>query len=494
MADAIAQGLATYGDGVVGSRGGPVGSASLIPMGERCRLAALGATFALLVAACAATEGPRIPRAAEKAGPERAAVSERSDIPDALASADTISPPADVACAVEVPPLVTLIEPVDGSRLWNLPIAGEPAGPPTITRTSAIVPIGWSAMSGPGLVAVDLDRAETSWWVPLDDTATHVNHAGEIIVVATRFGLAGVDRASGDVVWSTQTEFELRDVAFDDQWAYAIDAVGVHAVDLVDGEVRWHLPVDRPDRIAADDGLLAVAAATTVIAVDTELQGILWEQQVGRAGAGRLHIAGDTVVAELSPAAAPTGGAVAHDRVTGNERWRRESIDDFRWTSPEQLITSRVPADSSPGEPYEIMAIDAASGSATWSVPASASAEVAVVGTAANRLLIADPHPGSVDTTRLRFLDSTTGELLWERASTLSVDAAVIDLSVFVTLVHTGRPSVLALVAGDEQRWIAGDLPEISSHPVVSPAGLVTVTASFSGPCPTRRVGSPDSA
>lgn len=456
-------------------------------MGERCRVAALGATFALLVAACAVTEAPRSTQAAKRA--ERQSTPLVSAVPESLASAD---PPTDDRCVVETPATVSVVDASTGALRWSVPISHD-AESVQVAGQMVLVSLGWSSAGSPGLTAIDLDHGEAVWARELLEPPQSVTPTRHGLVLVGRDGVRSLDPDTGQDLWVTASEFDYAEVEVTADMAYAVDTVALHAIDLRDGSLVWQLPIDRADELAVSEPLLVVAAGSELVAVDTDVRGILWEQSVNRNGAGRLHIGSGVVAADLSPAAAPIGGVVALDRATGLELWTLDSIDDAIWLHDDLFVTSRVPENSSPAAPFEVLALESSTGETLWSVSATAPANSSVVGASESHLVIADPHPGYEGVQRIRLLEADTGALTWETSVRSGIDGAIIELGVLTTLYRTGGESTVMFASGSRVKWQTTPAP-LALEPALSPFGLVLVSDGQRELCLGRDLRAPTSA
>lgn len=107
-------------------------------------------------------------------------------------------------------------------------------------------------------------------------------------------------------------------VGFDQQMAYvALESGELVAVDLDGGHVSWHVELATMFTPATGDGLVFVAAADSVVALEQLTGRTLWRTPVGGALSGPVHWDGGWLLASTE-----TGDLIALDAANGRERWR----------------------------------------------------------------------------------------------------------------------------------------------------------------------------
>ncbi len=471
-------------------------------MGKRCRQAASGATFALLVAACAATDAPSS-REQPSASPRTAITSTTLPttvtFPDSLADASFVQAAMpDGPCAAGDNAQVTLFNIIDGSETWAFPLP-RPGRATAVHGSAAYVSLRWDRGQLPGIAAIDLDAKAPQWqrFLPSEPESVQVAPVGLIVVTAD--DVRALDSETGEDLWVTSSQFDFTDVVLTDDAAYAIDSVGVSAISYDTGQVLWQLPIERPDALATDGTTLAVAANNRLIAVDIDARTKLWDTSVSRLGAGEIFVTPTSVAFELTPSVAPGGGIAVLDRVSGFELWRASGVGEPRWIGNDQLIASTANAEPTPGQPYVLFALDAASGQELWRTPSTAQAFDSIVGSAPGQVVVVDPHPAIAGLQRIRLLDSLSGLTTWESATEGSFDSAAVDSGSVVTLFGSNsslgadRGSV-ALVRSGGDSWMATRADGIASAPQITPHGLLVVSGERTPTCVSRSVGSPRDA
>lgn len=467
-------------------------------MGKRCRTAALGATFALLVAACAATDGPRSAQTSRT--PASSAASPSSvQFPEALANASFVRAEfPDGVCTAGDQSRVSVYNSATGELQWTFGIP-RPGGLTVVDGTSAYLSFAWDRNQPPGVGAIGLISEAPLWQRFLDEQPEQMKRVGDGLVVVTRSGIRSLDITTGDDLWTTNTEFEFNKVVLVDDEAYAINNIGVFGVDLLSGKLLWELPIERPDELAASGSLLAVASGPRLVAVDLDNLTMLWKEEVNRRGAGRIWVSSDSVVVELAPSESPAGGLAAFDRQSGFQKWRTESADEIFWTGQDQIVTSVALSERRLGLPYDLVAINTSSGLVEWTLPVSDSASRVVLGTADKRVVVGDPHPAAPGVNRLRLLNTVDGSTLWETALNDRIDGAAIETRSSVAAYQTvsdlrGDRGKISMILAGGRSWTATQSDGVQQDPILTPRGLLVVSGERSATCVGRVLGSPGDA
>ncbi len=483
-------------------------------MGKRCRWAALGATFALLVAACAAptssetsSSGATSPDGsslAQSAGTAPAvsnsdgsdvAASDSVAFPDSLADTSFVQPPSDGTCATSNHAALSVFTPATGERRVSVAIP-RPAPTSTIHRSTAFLGFGFDQGQRPGLGAVDLEDGTPLWQRFLDSEPQELRYIDDTLIAVTLQDVRGLNPETGEDLWILNSQFELRSIVLGSEALFALDQVGVHAIDAATGEVIWQLPIDRPDTLAASDDFLAVASRTRLVGVDINAQRRLFDIQVNRSGNDGIWVASETVIHELSAAVAPAGGLAAIDLRTGAERWRNASLGETVVTGGDVVLASTANAEPSPGAPFVLFGLDANSGERLWETPSTAQVFETVIGVADDRIAITQPHQVLSGLHSVRLLNSADGQALWEASTDLDVDGASIGAADFVVLFGASSTlgadrGTVALRGTASGWWTATTAEGVLQPPVLSSAGLVVVAGERSPACAARAVGEP---
>ena len=464
-------------------------------MGKRCRQAALGATFALLVAACAADDSPPSADSAVT-GTSASSTSAAGDIPSSLASADVVDTEVAGSCLATDNAALTVFATTDGSTLWSMPIS-PPSGETVLHDNVLFFSLAWQRERSPGVAAVDLENEELRWERSFEEEPEQLVVVGRSLIVVSRNSIRAVDLVSGEDKWIIGNEFVFTEAIVEGGWAYAIDNVAVHGINLRTGELTWRLPIERPDELAARGGLLAVAARNTVIAVDIGNRSTLWEEQVNRVGSGDMWVGPDTVIVEVAPSESPTGGLVALDRGSGIVRWRLDGVDAVHWPSAEQIVTS-VPAPEYRGpQRYDIISIDASTGDLWWALPTTVPGGEGILSVSDDRALIHEPHPAVAGVKRLRLIDTVSGATVWETSSTQGIDGARIEADSFVSTYRTDETvtdnrGTVELILGPGRVWTSTTQRGIEQDSTLSPVGLIVLSGERSPVCVGRELGEPN--
>lgn len=470
-------------------------------MGNRRQVAALGATCALLVAACAASESP----SESSAFPPRTSASTTPSAPTQIVFPESLAnasfsqvEPENGPCAAGDDSQVALFDSNTGDELWSFPIP-RPGGVSALDGSMAYVSFRWDRGQFPGIGAIDLDAKAPRWQRFLTSEPEQVALSDSGLVVVTRDEVRSIDTETGEDQWVNNSEFDFGSVVIGTELAFALDRVGVHAIDLETGRELWELELERPDALAADDATLAVAAGPRLVAVDITRRSRLWDITVNRTGAGAVWVTPNSVSIEMAPGAAPGGGIISLDRSTGTELWRATNIGEAFWVGSDRLISSTANDEALPAQPFVLLGLDAQTGEEQWRVPTTAQAFDSVVGQADGRLVASDPHPAVSGLQRIRLIDARTGDIMWETTSDRRYDGAEVEAGVIATLY--GSTSVLgadrgsvAVMFGGTNSWSASQPDGIAEAPRMTPHGLFVISGEPTPTCVGRRIGEPNPA
>jgi outer membrane protein assembly factor BamB len=468
-------------------------------MGKRCHLAAWGATFALLVAACTATE---IPPSSAPAATRASSSTASSNVPTPVVFPESLADASFVraelpggACAAGDDARISLFDPANGDETWSFPIP-RPSNTSIVDGSVAYVSFRWDRGQHPGIGAVDLVAKAPLWQRFLTSEAEQMVVTDAGLIVVTRDDVRAIDIDTGEDLWVNNSQFDFSRVVLADDAVFAIDRVGVHAIDYASGAVMWRLDVERPDAVAAQGNTMAVAAGTRLIAVDTSLQGRLFDVQVNRLGAGQISVTPTNISYELSPNTAPGGGVVSLDRNSGLEKWRATGIGEAQWVGDSQLIASTASGEPAPAQPFALFALDAVTGDEIWRVSATSQAFESVIGTSGSRLVTVDPHPAVSGLHRVRLIDAATGERVWETVSNSTFDGAVVEAGTFVTAYASGSSlsadrGQVSMLLGADSSWAATRSDGIAQAPILTPHGLLVISGERTPTCVGRAVGEP---
>ncbi len=475
-------------------------------MGKRRHLAALGATFALFVAACAASDTPlanapelaHAPRSSDDSGATSGAP---GTAPSSLADASFLAPDTSAdPCQADNSAHVSLLSPADGSELWSFPIP-EPGAVSAVSETAAFVSFRSNRGQAPGLGALSLETRRPLWQRFFDTETIDLAVTETSLIVVTRESIRALDLETGEDIWINERRFDFNNVILTEGEAYALDAVGVKAIDLATGRVVWTLDdVLRADSLAYTTNTITVASRNRIVAVDIEARGRLWDiTNADRVGAGDIWATPDAVFYEVSPSLAPGGGIAALSRDTGEELWSVANVGSPVRVGDEQIITSTASGDLRPGEPFVFVALSASTGAELWRLPSTTQVFDGVVGTNSGQVIISDPHPAAPGFHRVRMVNSATGAVVWQTATQASFDGAQfgqqVDVPTSATLFGTnslpdGDVGHVSFVVNETEGWTAELTGGVSQPPLLATQGLLTVSPSqFS--CIARLVGEP---
>ncbi len=469
-------------------------------MGKRCRTAAWGATFALLVAACTATEAsPNSPRAAapDSSSTPSIAVPTPVTFPDALADASFVQGARpDGPCVAGDASLMSLRNPATGEETWSFPIP-RPGDESVVDGSEVFFSFRWDRGQHPGIAAIDLESQAPLWQRFLGTEVEQMKLFSSTLIVVTSDDVRAIDTSTGADIWIHSSQFDFSEVVLGNDTAYTLDSVGAHAIDFATGKELWELPIERADTLAADDQTLAVAAGTRLVAVDLSSKRRIMDLDVTRLGAGELWVTESTVAYELAPSIAPGGGVAALDRASGAELWRATSTGDPLWVEGNgQLISSTAADEPTPELRFVLLALDGRTGQELWRIPAAAQAFESVVGTAPNRIVAVDPHPTATGLQRVRLINSVTGDAIWSvtsgtffnRAEVVSdSDVALFDSSGSLS----GHRGTVSMATGNTDSWVATYDDGIAQAPVITDYGVLVVSGERRPTCVGRKVGQP---
>ncbi len=466
-------------------------------MGKRRRWAALGATFALSVAACAAPEPPteraQVP---EQTAPVSVAPAATPTIPESLADASFVETSGSGTCAADGHAQIALLDPADGSERWAFPIP-RPAEISVTNGSQAFIALAWDREQRPGIGAIDLQERTPLWQRAFANEAEQMKLVEDGLLVASHDDVRAIDPETGDDIWILDSQFDFESVVLTEAFVFAIDSVGVHAIDTATGTIVWQLEVLRPDSLAADDRTLVVAAGTRMIGVDIERRVRLWDINVDRRGSGDIAISHAAAVFELSTTVAPGGGVAAIDRNNGEELWRRTSIGDPVLAGTSQLVASTANEEPAPAAPFMLFGIDIATGVEAWRSASTAAAGDSVIGASDHRLVVREPHPVAPGMYRVRLIDLLDGAAIWETAIDGDVSGAAISTGDAVTLfgAQSARPYSdrgVVISRSPTGAWWKATQPEgIVQPPEATPHGSLVVSGERAPTCIGRAIRGP---
>ncbi len=466
-------------------------------MGKRCRSAAWGATFALLVAACATPEAsPQSTSAPVQ--PSEAPTTTKTQIvfPESLADASFVQvEPEDGPCAAGDKSQVALFDADSGEENWSFPIP-RPGGLSVLHESTAYISFRWDRGQFPGVGAIDIEDQLPLWQRFLNSEPEQMQMSDSGLIVVTRDEVRSIDPASGADLWVNNSEFDFSNVVIGTEFAFAIDSVGVHAIDLSTGHELWELEIERPDALAADDTTLTVASGPRLVAVDIAKRSRLWDISVDRTGAGQLWVTPTAVAIEMSTSAAPGGGIVALDRDIGLELWRATNVGQVLWVGKDQLISSTANDEQLPAQPFVLFGLDAATGVEQWRVPATAQASSSVIGFSPDRIVTTDPHPAISGLQRIRLISAASGEIIWETTTDRRFDGAGVEAGSFISVYGSTNSfdsdrGTVGILLSASNSWTAGLPDGIAETPRMTPYGLLVVSGEPAPVCLGRAVGEP---
>lgn len=467
-------------------------------MGNRCRVAALGATFALLVAACAAPEASSDSRTRST----RPSTTTRSSVPTQVVFPESLADASfqhvdvgDDACAAGDNSRISLFESDTGAELWSFPLP-RPGAVSVLDDSIVYLSFRWDRGQFPGIGSIDIESRTPRWQRFLTSEPEQMALGPTGLIVVTRDEIRSIDTDTGEDIWVNDSEFDFQSVVLGSEFAFAIDRVGAHAIDLETGLSVWELEIERPDAVAADDSTLAVAAGSRLIAVDIANQSRLWDITVNRTGAGQLRVTPNTVALEMSPSSAPGGGVITLDRSSGRELWRATNIGEASWVGNDLLVASTANEETLPAQPFVLFGLDATTGEERWQIPSTAQAFHSVLGSSEGRIVVSDPHPAVSGLQRVRLVDAASGDVIWVTATDRSFDGADVEAGVFVSVwdsenvLGADRGTAGMLLASDSS-WTAGLPDRIVGAPRLTPYGLLVISGEPAPVCVGRQVGEP---
>ena len=458
-------------------------------MGKRRHLAALGATFALLVAACA-TSDSQLANAPELSLAPRPSTTVGTSVdpvafPGELADASFIRPDTSAdTCRSSNPAHASLLSAQSGEELWSVPIP-EPGNISTANETSAFIGLRADRGQAPGLGALDLATKAPLWQRFFETAVQQLQVNEEQLLVVTRDTVRSIDPVTGEDLWVNDSQFDFDNVILTADTAYALDSVSVRAISLTNGRVVWsHDNIERGDRMSISGNTITVAAGTRIIAIDIEDRKLLWEvDDADRIGAGDLWSTPTAVFYELSPNVAPGGGVAALNLNTGERLWAATNTGTPAFVGTSHLITSKASEEPPPGEPFVFVGLAAATGEELWRLNSTTQVFDGVVGTTENQIVISDPHPAATGYSRLRLVNTNTGGVRWQSQSNQQFQGAEFELGPFVAIYGTtersnGDTGNVSLVRSAKTGWSTELSGGVAQPPVLTSAGLLVVAPS----------------
>lgn len=457
-------------------------------------MAALGATFALFVAACAATEAPTSQRSSASAA---ASTSSAPTAPLRIADAGFLeAAPQAAVCVGGAESRLALLDVSEGHRLWEFPIP-RPSGTTTVDGSLAFVGFAWNSDLNPGVVAVDIADRKPLWQRFLEQQPTEIRMVGENLIVATSRSVRALSPETGEDLWVAGPDSDVIDIVFNDSMALLLSISGVTSLDLATGDVLWVYPLVRPDAIATSNETMAVAVDTTLFAVDLAERVTLWQRDVERRGADSIWVgANGSVVVELAPSADPAGALAGLDRDTGFERWRVSGAGEAIWPNDQTLVVSSIVERAEHGQPYELLAVDVVSGEIRWSMASAQTSSEAVLGADNGRVILVGPHATRSESVRVQLIDAEAGTTIVDASTTETFDGATAVGTSFIAVHRTfdrfeGDRGYAGLILGPDSSWAAPFSDGVQQTPQLTPFGVLAISGEMQPRCIARTLNEP---
>lgn len=168
---------------------------------------------------------------------------------------------------------------------WTVAFDNPPAAPPGYDQQ-----MGYVALKGGELVAIDLDRGAVAWKAPLSTPFTPAT--GDGLVFAAGDGeLKALDQRTGQTQWRTPLEAAVAGPLYwDSGWLLAStekgELVSLHGQD---GQIAWRAALESPLAVlptTAGDRLYAALHDGRLVALDLETGAIAWTVALNEAVTG----------------------------------------------------------------------------------------------------------------------------------------------------------------------------------------------------------------
>jgi outer membrane protein assembly factor BamB len=254
----------------------------------------------------------------------------------------------EVFVALQTPAPSTTLLALDarsGAELWRAAAAaprwGWPQGP---FAASDIVVFRADEAGVPAVVGVDALTGAELWRLPGPEVGEPVANTPGVVVVDEGVRLRGLDRFTGQELWSSELAFQDLSGVVAARAATAVDgdmvivptSTGLVALNAPTGRERWRSqPYGHPTA-----GNRAVVATTETPGAFVTLEaatGIERFRATGAPSYGEIWAVGDGAVHVIDPQA----GIVAYDLATGAVRWSRP-LDERLYGQPQLVLGSRL--------------------------------------------------------------------------------------------------------------------------------------------------------
>ena len=154
--------------------------------------------------------------------------------------------------------------------------------------------MGYVALKGGDLIAIDLDQGRVAWKAALATTLTPATGDG-LVFAAGEGQLTALDQRTGEVQWRTPLDERLAaSLYWDSGWLVAStdkgDLVALHGQD---GRIVWRVPLQSPLAAlpaAADDRLYGALQDGRLVALDLETGAVQWTLALNEAVTGMLAL------------------------------------------------------------------------------------------------------------------------------------------------------------------------------------------------------------
>lgn len=172
---------------------------------------------------------------------------------------------------------------------WTVSFETAPAAPPGYDQQ-----MGYVALKGGDLLAIDLDRGAVIWKAPLATTLTPATGDGFVFAAGDRH-LTALDQRTGSAQWRTPLDGQVAGPLYwDSGWLLtSTDKGELLAVRGHDGQIVWRVPFESPLAAlptTADDRLYAALQDSRIVALDLESGAILWTVSLDEAVTGMLAL------------------------------------------------------------------------------------------------------------------------------------------------------------------------------------------------------------
>jgi outer membrane protein assembly factor BamB len=168
---------------------------------------------------------------------------------------------------------------------WTVSFDNPPAAPPGYDQQ-----MGYVALKGGNLLAIDLDRGAVAWKAALATTFTPATGDG-LVFAAGEGELIALDQRTGQAHWRTPLDARVAGPLYwDSGWLLVSTEKGeLVALDGQDGQIAWRVALESPLAVlptTAGDRVYAALHDGRIVALDLATGALAWTVALGEAVTG----------------------------------------------------------------------------------------------------------------------------------------------------------------------------------------------------------------